>query len=209
MELHRGGAVSKIKVTDVRYIKYCPENDADTRYVVSFQNMTMYAREVEFREVSWIEKVEDRCIRYERPPIEAAATIALELSKHLKAISELLSKFEVHQTVAYYEQHKGCSEAYTWVTNKVGAKYWYWYLKCPHKTPSSIYIGKNPEGHRKRMKLARALSEAYYRLRKVGLRELAEELEEAAMELQLLGVEEGEREEVPLGNRPHFKLHHG
>jgi hypothetical protein len=192
VEVHKEGVgVGYIKLSDVEWIKYCPDNEF--KHIIRVKGVGVaYVKELEFRETSWIEKVEGGCIRYERPPIEAAAKTVLELSKHLKAISELLSRTEIQQLIEYYEQHRGCSEVYTWVTNKAGTKYYYWYLKCPHKTPSSIYLGKSPEGHRARMAAARAVAEAYYKLKKLELRALAEELEEAAKSLVAAGVAQGE-----------------
>jgi hypothetical protein len=191
VELHKEGVVSQVKVSDVNYIKYCPETGGEAKYIVSYLNLAMYAGEVEFREVSWIEKMEEKCIIYEKPQFDAAARIATQIAARLREIAVLLRRAEIYQAVEYYEQHRGCSEVNTWVTNKVGTKYWYWYLKCPHKTPSSIYLGKSPEGHRRRMKLARAISEVYYRLSKLGLLELADELEHAFMEFER---ESGENE---------------
>jgi hypothetical protein len=196
VELHKEGVVSHVKVSDVNYIKYCPETNVDAKYIINYLNLVMHVKEVEFRETSWIERVEEGCIVYERPPIEAAAKIIAEAAEHLREASELLSRFEIYQIIEYYEQHKGCSETYTWVTNKTGTKYWYWYLKCPHRTPSSIYLGKNPEGHRRRMAAARVVAEAYYRLKRVGLWELAEELAVAAKSLELSGVAEDVEGEV-------------
>jgi hypothetical protein len=115
----------------------------------------------------------------------AAVKTALELSKQLKILSELMSRDEIKQLVEYYERYRGCSEAYTYVTNKVGTKYYYWYLKCPGKTPSSIYLGKSPERHRARMAVAKAVAEAYYMLEK--LRALADELENTAKSLEQIG----------------------
>jgi hypothetical protein len=192
VELHKEGVVSQVKVTDVNYIKYCPEASGEAKYIVRYLDLAMYAKEVEFRETSWIERVEEECIVYKRPPIEAAAKIIAEAAKKLREVSELLSRTEIWQLIEYYEQHKGCSETYTWVANKTGTKYWYWYLKCPNKTPSSIYLGKSPEGYRARIDAARVVAEAFYRLGRTGLRELAEELAVAAKTLEKAGVTEGE-----------------
>jgi hypothetical protein len=192
VEVHKEGMeVGYLKLSDVEWIKFCPDNEF--KHIIRVKGVgVVYVKELEFKGVSWIEKIEEGCIRYERPQFDAAARIATQVAARLRDIAILLSRTEVYQAVEYYEQHKGCSEVNTWVTNKVGTKYWYWYLKCPHKTPSSIYLGKNPEGHRKRMKLARALAEVYYRLKKVGLLELADELEHAFFDFEREEVAEGE-----------------
>jgi hypothetical protein len=192
VELHKGKDVIPVRLAAVEWIKYCPENQPGTKYIVRLSHTIMYAGELEFREVSWIEKVEEGCIRYEKPQFDIAARIATQIAARLREIAILLRRAEVYQVVEFYEQHKGCSEVYTWVTNKVGTKYWYWYLKCPHKTPSSIYLGKSPEGYRRRMRLARAISEVYHRLSKLGLLELADELEHAFFDFEREEVAEGE-----------------
>jgi prefoldin subunit 5 len=46
-----------------------------------------------------------------------------------------------------YEKFKGCTEEYTYVYNKQRKQYYYWYLKCPGKNPSSIYLGSSREGY--------------------------------------------------------------
>lgn len=192
VELHKGGEIIPLRLSAVEWIKYCPESANEMKYIIRASHTAVYARELEFKGVSWIERVEEGCIRYERPQFDVAVRIAWQIAARLRDIAILLSRSEIYQAVEYYEQHKGCSEVNTWVTNKTGTKYWYWYLKCPHKVPTSIYLGKNPEEHRKKMRLARAIAEVYYRLKKVGLLELADELDHAGLDFEREEVGEGE-----------------
>jgi hypothetical protein len=53
-----------------------------------------------------------------------------------------------------YENLKNCTEEYTWVLNKAGKRYYYYYLKCKGKETKSIYVGKTPEGYNQFRKAA-------------------------------------------------------
>jgi nucleotidyltransferase/DNA polymerase involved in DNA repair len=79
-----------------------------------------------------------------------------------------------------YEDLKNCSEEYTWVLNKAGKRYYYYYLKCKGKNPRSIYVGKTPEGYNQ---IRRAASLAHQLKTKIeavaaALRELERAVEE-------------------------------
>ncbi len=50
----------------------------------------------------------------------------------------LLAKLE-----PYTEKYNGYTLELTWVRNKVGKRYYYWYLKSKHRSPKSIYIGRS------------------------------------------------------------------
>jgi hypothetical protein len=114
------------------------------------------------------------------------AGLLLELSGHLLAIQEMLSRPEVRSLAAYRERHRGCSEAYTWVENRAGSKYWYWYLKCPGRRPTSVYLGAGPEAHRALMEAAEAVARVQRELADLDLGELASKLAEAARRLEKL-----------------------
>jgi len=58
----------------------------------------------------------------------------------LKEINNRLSRAAKYFSLL--ERYRGCSIEITWVKNKVGAKYWYPYLKC--RDGSSIYLGNKP-----------------------------------------------------------------
>jgi hypothetical protein len=114
------------------------------------------------------------------------ARLLLELSGHLLAVQEILSRPEIQRLADYYGRHRGCSEAYTWVENRAGSRYWYWYLKCPQKKPSSVYLGSSPEAHRALMEAARAVARVQHALAGLNLGELASQLAEAAKRLEKL-----------------------
>jgi hypothetical protein len=114
------------------------------------------------------------------------AGLLLELSGHLLAVHEILSRPEIQSLVAYRERRRRCSEAYTWVRNKAGSRYWYWYLKCPQRKPSSVYLGSSPEAHRALAEAAGAVARVRRALADLGLGELAGQLAEAAGKLEKL-----------------------
>jgi len=114
------------------------------------------------------------------------AGLLLELSKHLLAVQELLSRPEIQGLAAYRERLRGCGEAYTWVRNRAGSKYWYWYLKCPRRRPTSVYLGASPEAHRALMEASKAVSRVQRALAKLDLGGLAGQLAEAARKLEKL-----------------------
>jgi hypothetical protein len=114
------------------------------------------------------------------------AGLLLELSGHLLAIQEILSRPEVQSLAAYRERHRGCSEAYTWVENRSGSRYWYWYLKCPRRRPTSVYLGASPETHRTLMEAAETVVRVQRALANLNLGELAGQLAEAARKLERL-----------------------
>jgi DNA mismatch repair ATPase MutS len=79
-----------------------------------------------------------------------------------------------------YENLKNCSEELTWVLNKAGKRYYYYYLKCKEGPRRSIYIGKTPEGYNQFRKAAQLAFELKSKIEAViaALRELEEQLEE-------------------------------
>jgi hypothetical protein len=76
--------------------------------------------------------------------------------------------------------------AYTWVENRSGSRYWYWYLKCPGRRPSSVYLGASPEAHRALAEAAEAVARVQRALANLSLGELAGQLAEAARKLEKL-----------------------
>jgi hypothetical protein len=78
-------------------------------------------------------------------------------------IVKLIRESGLLQLAELYENLKNCVEEYTWVLNKQGKRYYYYYLKCKGKETKSIYIGKTPEGYnqfRKAAQLAHELKTA-------------------------------------------------
>jgi hypothetical protein len=183
----RDGGKVEFNVTDVRRLATCPSHKGQTHALVVRGGVLYEAEELSFKGTVWVEKEEKEtgCVVYERPRFESAAKLLLELSRKLREVSELLTRAEIVQLVEFYEQHKRCSTEYTWVLNQVGAKYYYWYLKCPSGMIKSIYLGKSPGFYEARMAAARAVIEAHGKLAKLDLRGLAEELEDAAKKLGL------------------------
>jgi hypothetical protein len=114
------------------------------------------------------------------------AGLLAELSRHLLAVQEILSRPEIQHLAAYRERHRGCGEAYTWVRNSAGSKYWYWYLKCPRRRPSSVYLGASPEAHRALMEAAGVVARVQRALAKHDLGGLATQLAEVAKKLERL-----------------------
>ncbi len=55
-------------------------------------------------------------------------------------VLRLLAKLE-----PYAERYNGYTLELTWVKNKVGKRYYYWYLKSKTQHPRSIYVGKSPD----------------------------------------------------------------
>ena len=45
----------------------------------------------------------------------------------------------------YLGMYRNCSITLTWVKNKVGRKYWYYYFKCRSGKPRSVYLGNKSE----------------------------------------------------------------
>ena len=130
------------------------------------------------------------CVLGVRPGVSGGqggvAGLLLELSGHLLAVHEILSRPEIQQLASYRERRRRCSEAYTWVRNKSGSRYWYWYLKCPQRRPSSVYLGASPEAHRALMEAAGAAARVRRALAGLDLGGLAGQLAEAARKLEKL-----------------------
>jgi hypothetical protein len=79
-----------------------------------------------------------------------------------------------------YENLKNCSEEYTWVLNKQGKRYYYYYLKCKSGDKRSIYIGKTPEGYNQFRKAAQLAFQLKSKIEAVAaaMRELEETIVE-------------------------------
>jgi hypothetical protein len=192
-----GGKV-EFNVTDVKRLATCPSSHkGGLVHALVVRGGVLYeAEELSFKGVVWVEREEKEtgCVAYERPRFESAAKLLLELAKKLKEVSELLTRAEIAELIEFYEQHKRCSTEYTWVLNQVGAKYYYWYLKCPSGAIKSIYLGKSPGFYEARMAAARVATEAYIKLSKLDLRGVAEELEDAAKKLGLAELGEAAKQ---------------
>jgi hypothetical protein len=97
-------------------------------------------------------------------------------------IVKLIRESGLLQLAELYENLKNCTEEYTWVLNKAGKRYYYYYLKCKGREQSSIYIGKTPEGYNQ---LRKAAFLAYQlKTRAEALVAAIRELEEAIREIQ-------------------------
>lgn len=88
---------------------------------------------------------------------------------------EVLRHLKLSEFTDIYERLKGCTEHYSWVLNKAGKRYYYYYLKCKDQKPATIYIGKTPEGYNAIKRVARVAVELELVLNK--LRRDLEELE--------------------------------
>ncbi len=61
----------------------------------------------------------------------------VKLAVHV--LRELSSR--VSGALHYLDMYKNCSVELTWVRNKVGRHYYYYYLKCRDGRPKSVYLG--------------------------------------------------------------------
>ncbi|WFO75656.1 hypothetical protein J4526_01880 [Desulfurococcaceae archaeon MEX13E-LK6-19] len=68
---------------------------------------------------------------------ELLRVVRRDLDRLKTMVYRLLSELEA-RNVSY----DGYTLTYTWVLNKVGKKYYYYYLKSKTRKPTSIYIGK-------------------------------------------------------------------
>jgi DNA mismatch repair ATPase MutS len=95
-------------------------------------------------------------------------------------ITKLIRESGLLELADLYENLKNCTEEYTWVLNKQGKRYYYYYLKCKTGDKRSIYIGKTPEGYNQFRKAAQLAFQLKTRIEAViaALRELEEQLEE-------------------------------
>jgi hypothetical protein len=195
IEVHEGGVrVLKVdggyiefRLVDVRRLVTCKSHTGELTHALVVRGGLMYrARELSFKGVTWVERVESEtgCIVYEGPGFENAAKLIAEASRKLREVLELLSMPEVAQLVEFYNQYKGCSPEYTWVKNPAGVKYWYWYLKCPDRFIKSIYMGKSLGPYNVRLEAARTVADATKRLIP-ALESIAGVLEAAAQKLML------------------------
>jgi len=110
-----------------------------------------------------------------------------DVESSLKRLEEALSVVE--PLVRFYEEYGDCYLERTWVKNKVGDKYYYYYLKCRDKGGvRSIYLGKEGEAltiynevYRPLITMARRISELKARL--TDLANLRNELRRYAEEI--------------------------
>jgi hypothetical protein len=77
------------------------------------------------------------------------------VDKSIESVEKLLSQLSIvlnevvkeslplRRLVEEYEKLKGCFEEETWVRNKIGKEYYYWYIKCPDGPVKSIYLGRS------------------------------------------------------------------
>jgi len=78
--------------------------------------------------------------------VDKATEAVKTIEEKIKMIKELLREIHrasaiIHHLKTLADKYSGCTEEYTYVYNKMGKQYHYWYLKCPDKNPSSIYLG--------------------------------------------------------------------
>jgi hypothetical protein len=195
IEVHEGkvrvlrvdGGWVEYSLGDVRRLVTCDSPGVGLTHALLVRGGLLYrAQELQFKGVTWIERVESEtgCVVYEGPGFEVASRLLIEASRRLREALELLSRPEVAQLVEYYNQYRGCSPEYTWVRNPAGVKYWYWYLKCPDRFIKSIYMGKSIGPYKARLEAARVVADATRRLIP-ALESIAGELEQAANKLAL------------------------
>jgi len=100
----------------------------------------------------------------------------------------LLRESGLLELAELYENLKNCSEEYTYVYNKIGKKYYYYYLKCKEGPRRSIYIGKTPEGYNQFKKAAALAHELKTKLEAAGaaLRELEDAIRQLAENTAIL-----------------------
>jgi prefoldin subunit 5 len=83
--------------------------------------------------------------------LERAEEVITALETRLRDAEEALRDVYKASTLIHHIQHlaekfSGCTEEYTYVYNSQRKAYHYWYIKCPGKKPSSIYLGKSGGG---------------------------------------------------------------
>jgi hypothetical protein len=95
-------------------------------------------------------------------------------------ITKLIRESGLLELADLYENLKNCVEEYTYVYNKAGKKYYYYYLKCKSGGKKSIYIGKSPEGYNQFRKAAFLAFQLKAKIEAVlaAMRELESQLEE-------------------------------
>ena len=113
----------------------------------------------------------------------------VELREVYSRVVELMRKSGLLQLAELYENMKNCVEEHTYVYNKVGKKYYYYYLKCKGKTQRSIYIGKSPEGYNRVKAAARLAYELKSRIEalSIALRELSNTVRELELNKAIIG----------------------
>jgi DNA mismatch repair ATPase MutS len=95
-------------------------------------------------------------------------------------IVKLIRESGLLELADLYENLKNCTEEYTWVLNKQGKRYYYYYLKCKTGDKRSIYIGKTPEGYNQFRKAAQLAFQLKSKIEAVtaAMRELEETIVE-------------------------------
>ncbi|MGC9226846.1 hypothetical protein [Caldivirga sp.] len=63
----------------------------------------------------------------------------------LRRLGDVLKISEWGNLVRLYEDYGDCHLERTWVRNKVGRRYYYYYLKCRGRGVRSIYLGKEAD----------------------------------------------------------------
>jgi prefoldin subunit 5 len=97
-------------------------------------------------------------------------------------IVKLIRESGLLELAELYENLKNCSEEYTWVLNKQGKRYYYYYLKCKTGDKRSIYIGKTPEGYNQFRKAAQLAFQLKSKIEAVAA--AMRELEETIVEIR-------------------------
>lgn len=110
--------------------------------------------------------------------LERAGEVVAALESRLRDIEEALrdvyrASAIIHHIQQLAERFSGCTEEYTYVYNSQRKAYYYWYIKCPGKKPSSIYLGKSGGGLRA-VKSAGRASEEYIRALHAAIRAVEE-----------------------------------
>ncbi len=105
--------------------------------------------------------------------LERLEGICNSLLRDYDILVEVLRHLKLSEFIDIYERLKSCTEHYSWVLNKAGKRYYYYYLKCKDQKPATIYIGKTPEGYNIIKRVARIAIEL-----KLILTKLQRDLEE-------------------------------
>lgn len=110
--------------------------------------------------------------------LERAEEVITALETRLRDAEDALRDVYKASTLIHHIQHlaerfSGCTEEYTYVYNSQRKAYHYWYIKCPGKKPSSIYLGKSGGGLQA-IKNAGKASEEYTRALHAAIRAVEE-----------------------------------
>jgi hypothetical protein len=127
--------------------------------------------------------------------LERAGEVIAALESRLRDVEETLrdvyrASALIHHVQQLAERFSGCTEEYTYVYNSQRKAYYYWYIKCPDKKPSSIYLGKSGGGLRAIKNAGRA-AEEYIKALHVAIRaveEMKKALEAVKTAVSAIGV---------------------